>query len=123
MSQRKRSARAATPASDVVGEPADEGIEMADLSVLNSLVIEREALYSSIKAAGVYNMRLAGEKERLARDLWAGDFSASMHELRNANPELVAVLHTQISNKSDVTSCIYGFRENTHQARFFALHI
>jgi hypothetical protein len=63
-----------------------------------------DALYSPVNSAGVYDTRVAGEKERLARDLWAGDFAASMAELRANNAELVAVLRAQISNQSDVTA-------------------
>ena len=73
------------------------------LGVHRSLLEEREQLYSPIDSKCIYDMREAGEKERLARDLWAGDFGRSVLELRNNNAPLVNVLRAQISNKSDVT--------------------
>jgi hypothetical protein len=78
------------------------GVEMADLR-------EREqssmlaALFSPINGASVYNMRVEGDKARLARDLWVGNFEASMAGLREANKEFVEVLRAQISNSSKQT--------------------
>ena len=56
------------------------------------------ALFSPINGASVYNMRVEGDKARLARDLWVGNFEASMAGLREANKEFVEVLRAQISN-------------------------
>jgi hypothetical protein len=85
---------------------AEDGIEMADLRELEQARSLQAALFSPINSKSVYNMRVKGDKERLARDLWTADFEASMAGLREANPELLAVLRAQISNKSDATA--YG---------------
>ena len=67
------------------------------------LLDERAAFFSPINATGVYNMRLEGDKQRLAVDVWRGNFSDSMRELRHCNPQLVQMIRAQISNKSNIT--------------------
>ena len=86
------------------GDVADEGIELVDLrAVHDELVDERRLLMQPLQSEGLYNMHEADEKARLARDLWKGDFSASMLLLRDQNPQLVEVLRAKLANSSDAT--------------------
>ena len=43
-------------------------------------------------------MKDADSKAQLGRDMWLGDFGASMAGLREANSELVSVLLAQVTN-------------------------
>ena len=87
------------------GDVADEGIELVDLRAAHvELVEERRLLMQPLQSEGLYNMHEPDEKARLARDLWKGDFSASMLLLRDQNPQLVEVLRAKLANSSDATS-------------------
>ena len=105
--RRKHGQGAATPSQpdSNASEESEElvGVPRGMVEAYHALVAERQALLSPIDATGVYNMRIDGERERLAVDIWRADFSTSMVELRDCNPQLVKVLRAQISNKSDVT--------------------
>ena len=90
---KKRSSRAA-------GSADSEGIELA---VHDKLAEDRRLLLLPMRSEDVYNMRVKGEKERLARDLWEGDFTASMLQLREQNVEFVDVLRAKFANLSDAT--------------------
>ena len=96
--KRSRASRSAAAAVD------NEGIELVDFKAMSeALVGERECLVKPLQSAGVYNMREEGEKARLARDLWAGNFTESMVVLREQNKELVDVLRAKLANSSDQT--------------------
>ena len=91
--------------SAAAGSGGDEGIEMTDLRAAHDALLEYkgELLLKPLQSLGMYNMRKEGDKERLAVDLWQGDFSASMRQLREENPEFVEVLRAKLSNSSDAT--------------------
>ena len=44
-----------------------------------------------------------GERERLASEIWTGDFGVAMNSLRAANPDLVNLLGVQITNSTPTT--------------------
>ena len=95
--QRKRRAAAA-------GSGGDEGIELVDFRAAAGALEEyQRQLLLPVASSGVYFMRELGEKERLARDLWKGDFAASAQLLREQNVQLVEVLRAKLSNSSDAT--------------------
>lgn len=89
----------------VASEPApDEGIELQELSSsLQTLTNTHEALHSSFVATGIPNMRIAGDRRRLAEQLYSGNYMVSMQTLRENNPELVVVLTAQLTNASTET--------------------
>ena len=90
--------------SCAAGSSGAEGIEMVDLRAAHDEVAEeRRRLLLPLQSEGVYNMRVSGEKERLARDLWQADFSASMLSLREQNVQLVQVLLAKFCNLSHLT--------------------
>ena len=67
---------------------------------------ELAALHSAINSkhvAGIFDMQKAGERVRLATEIWTTEFAASMAELRAANSELTLVLTHQISNTTPGT--------------------
>jgi hypothetical protein len=88
-------------------EDADaEGIELVELRDLTHKAEQlRITLHSPIhsKVGGVFNMMVSGERERLAAEIWTADFFVAMKALREANPELVDVLRSQITNTTTVT--------------------
>ena len=95
--KRKSAAAAAEPAWDA-------GIELQDLrAAVDGLEAERASLHSSFNGVGLYDMRTAGDRARLAQELWLGDYEASMVVLRESNSALVTVLEHQIQNASMVT--------------------
>ena len=98
LAQKKKRSKAAESRSE------EDGIELTDLRELEESRKLAAALFSPINSASVYNMRMEGDKVRLAHDLWVGDLEASMAGLREANPELVSVLRAQISNTSKLTA-------------------
>ena len=68
--------------------PPDEGIELQDLREQQALRLESDALHSSFDATGVPRMNVAGDRQRLAIQLWEGDYSGSMAQLREQNAVL-----------------------------------
>ena len=80
---------------------------MTDFSPrVSELQDELTALHAPINSrdvVGIYDMQKAGEKARLAQDIWTIDFQSTMEHLRTENPELIAVLRDQISNTTPVT--------------------
>ena len=103
---RKRSAGGST-------EPEyDEGIELTDLRAqVETLTVEKEALITPFKHSGCFNMKVHGDRRRLAESLYAGNYAASIALLREQNAELVTVLKAQLANQSTVTEHLVLSRE------------
>ena len=82
-------------------EPVAES-EVDDVTAeLQQLRLFRDQLMQPLETAGGFDLQRHSEKERLARQLWSGDFLQCMGELREANPALITVLSQQISNSYD----------------------
>ena len=102
---RKRRCSSSADVADHQAAEDDCGIELTNFRELNTtLQAERADLFSPIDNSSVYNMQKAGEKERLARDLWSGNFENEVVLLRAANPKLVALLGAQISNTREMSA-------------------
>ena len=52
----------------------------------------------TVAAPGVYNMDTLDDKLLLADSLWMGSWAGTLAGLREANPELVHVLHAKLKN-------------------------
>ena len=98
--KRKRRSRAGADESEV-------GIELTDLrQVIGEQREELAALHAQINSQdieGVFDMQKAGERQRMAAAIWTVDFSDTMVQLRAANPEFLAVLSAQTSNRTPTT--------------------
>jgi hypothetical protein len=106
LSQRRKRSKAAESVAGASAE-AEEGVVItaAEYRELEELRVWRAALLAPIKAESVYDMKDADSKAQLGRDMWLGDFGASMAGLREANSELVSVLLAQVTNlRSEVTA-------------------
>ena len=68
---------------------------------LTQLRLFRDTLLTPLAVTGTFNLQLDAEKQRLARQLWSGDYLESMAVLRESNPALVSVLRAQISSSHD----------------------
>ena len=102
---RKRRCSSSADLADHQAVEDDGGIELANFRELNTtLEAERADLFAPIDNSSVYNMQKAGEKERLANDLWTGNFLNEVVLLRAANPKIVALLEAQISNTREMST-------------------
>jgi len=52
----------------------------------------------------IYDMDNEQDKQRLASDIWTEPFAGALMAFREANPELVCILSSCISNQSKVTA-------------------
>ena len=106
----RRKRRSGAAASDV----SDEGIELTNLRELCQTQNDQlEAIHHPVRSTqscGVYNMQ-KGEREQMAADIWTADFAAQMHALKEANPELVAVLVSQTANSTPQTAIAVGHKQ------------
>ena len=73
----------------------------AIIEELEDLRLFRHDLLQPVNASGTFDLNQHGEKERLARQLWAGGYLESMAALREANRALHEVLTAQVANQHD----------------------
>ena len=59
----------------------------------------------------IYDMDNEQDKQRLASDIWTEPFAGSLMAFREANPELVCILSSCISNQSKVTATLVENKE------------
>lgn len=88
-----------------------EGIELEDFRAAQDQ--ELGALHSPIDSntEHIFDMQKPGEKERMLQAIWSVDFTESMVELRNKNPEIISVLRDQISNTTPRTEIAIANKE------------
>ena len=101
LAKRSRQSERAVTSSGNGGDGCDEsehGIKMTTSMVVDhhALLEEREALYSPINSTGVYNMRVDGDKERLAVNIWLGDFLAPTSALTSTIGRMRSALASTI---------------------------
>ena len=59
----------------------------------------------------IYDMDNEQDKQRLASDIWTEPLTGSLMAFREANPELVCILSSCISNQSKVTATLVENKE------------
>ena len=86
-----------------VGPAPPDSAEAMDAIIeeLEDLRLFRNDLLQPVNASGTFDLNQNGEKERLARQLWAGGYVESMAALREANRALHEVLTAQVANQHD----------------------
>ncbi len=95
---------------DVDSDQEEDGSEMHELQPSVQPLPER--LAQPIRTAGlVYNMNVQSDRERLAVDLWRADYAQQSAALREANPELVAVLQAAMKNSVRATPAFLASKQ------------
>ena len=103
--------RAGSSSSGAVDDECDAGIELTDWKRRNDELTEAiDTLHSPFNATSVPNMKRADDRQRLARDLYAGNYGESMKILREDNAVLITMLGAQIANQSDETESLLNNR-------------
>ena len=103
--------RAISSSSGAVGDDCDAGIELTDMKLRNDELTEAiDKLHSPFNATSVPNMKGADDRQRLARELYAGNYGESMKILREDNAVLITMLGAQIANQSDETEILLNNR-------------
>ena len=92
----KRRARVAPVESEA---QQDDAASIAEQ--LSELRLWRDQLLRPICVSGAFDLLAKAHKVELARQLWSGDYMASLHGLREGNLALVEVLQSQVSSGYD----------------------